>query len=177
MPERGRFMKGLFAWVGFKQAAVLFDREPRLRGRSKWNYFQLWNQAIEGLTAFSTLPLRVWTYLGAAWVAVCAALGIARALAAVFPLAPLPDIGWQTLLLLLFSGIQITAIGVIGEYVACLIEEVKARPAYIVGRRYGFPRKKREGIDRGRAVLPLPDQSVKAEAPAGSSSLQPPAAA
>ena len=177
MPERIRFMKGLFAWVGFKQTAVFYDREPRLHGHSRWNYVRLWNLAVQGLASFSTLPLRVWTYLGAAWTALCLALGVVRGVAAVFSLAPFPGVGWQTLLLLLASGIQIMAIGVIGEYVACLLDEVKARPVYVVGKRYGFRRRRRQAADCGDAVLPLPDPSPEAETPRGGAAMQPPAAA
>ena len=64
MPERSRFMKGLFAWVGFRQTAVFYDRDARHAGATKWNYWRLWNFALDGITGFSSLPLRIWTYLG-----------------------------------------------------------------------------------------------------------------
>jgi len=64
LPERTRFMKGLFAWLGFRQAVVTYVRAPRVAGTSKWRYWQLWNFALEGLLSFSTMPLRIWTYFG-----------------------------------------------------------------------------------------------------------------
>ena len=88
LPERSRFMKGLFAWVGFKQAAVVYDRQPRDRGCSKWNYGRLWNLAVQGITSFSSLPLRVWTYLGAIWISICILLGMIQAVHAFVPVVP-----------------------------------------------------------------------------------------
>ncbi len=64
LPETNRFMKGLFSWVGYQQTSILYDRDPRFKGQTKWNYWKLWNFAIEGITAFSSKPLKIWSYIG-----------------------------------------------------------------------------------------------------------------
>ncbi|MBN6149583.1 glycosyltransferase family 2 protein [Xanthomonas sp. AmX2] len=130
--ERHRFMKGLFGWVGFRQAALPYRRAPRLAGRSKFSLWRLWNFALEGITSFSTAPLRVATYLGlltalcafvfGTWVVVKAALwGDAVA-------------GWPTMMavILFLGGVQLMALGLIGEYLGRLYEESKQRPLYLV---------------------------------------------
>ena len=138
LPERRRFMKGLFGWVGFKQAYVPYVREPRIAGASAWRYWRLWNFALDGLTAFSTGPLRIWTYVGLA-----SALG-ALVLAGVIVVDTLAfgrDVpGYPSLMvaLLLSFGFQMVAVGVLGEYVARIYDEVKGRPLYVVMGRFGF---------------------------------------
>lgn len=138
LPERRRFMKGLFSWVGFRQAQVPYVRAPRVAGASAWRYWRLWNFALDGITAFSTAPVRIWTYVGLA--AAAAALGFALLIIArtLFLGADVP--GYPSLMVvLLFSfGFQMIAVGVLGEYVARIYEEVKARPLYVVMNRFGF---------------------------------------
>lgn len=138
LPERNRFMKGLFAWVGFKQVGVDYVRPERAAGVSSWRYWKLWNFALDGITSFSTLPIRVWTYVGfaAAFLAfICAAGLIARTL--IFG-ADVPGYPSIVVILLLSFGVQMLAIGTLGEYVARIYQEVKGRPLYIVAGKYGF---------------------------------------
>ncbi|KRG46595.1 glycosyl transferase family 2 [Stenotrophomonas panacihumi] len=135
--ERHRFMKGLFGWVGFRQVALPYDRSPRLAGSSKFTLWKLWNFALEGITSFSTAPLRVATYLGlftavfalafAVWVVVKAALWGD------------PVAGWPTMMavILFLGGVQLIALGLIGEYLGRLYDEAKLRPLYFVDTRIG----------------------------------------
>jgi len=130
--ERHRFMKGLFGWVGFKQVAIPYRREARLAGRSNFGLWKLWNFALEGITSFSTAPLRVATYFGlltaafaflfAVWIIVKAALYGDRVA------------GWPTMMvvILFLGGIQLIALGLIGEYLGRLYDESKQRPLYLV---------------------------------------------
>lgn len=132
LPERNRFMKGLFAWVGYPSMALPYERPPRRAGEGKWNYWKLWNFAIDGLTGFTTMPLRVWLYGGA----LVATLSFAYALYLVIRvLVEGIDVpGYASLMvgLLFFSGVQLLSIGMIGEYVARLFNEAKQRPVYLV---------------------------------------------
>lgn len=130
--ERHRFMKGLFGWVGFNQVAIPYRREARLAGRSNFGLWKLWNFALEGITSFSTAPLRVATYFGlltaifaflfAVWIIVKAALYGDRVA------------GWPTMMvvILFLGGIQLIALGLIGEYLGRLYDESKQRPLYLV---------------------------------------------
>ncbi len=178
LPERTRFMKGLFAWVGFSQTAVLYDREPRCCGRSKWNYGRLWNLAVQGITSFSTLPLRIWTYLGAGWLAICLLLGMFDALHFLVPSVPAATMAWSTFIIFLLSGVQLMAVGVVGEYVACLMEEAKGRPVYLVAHRYGFgPRRWKQRRAGRRKVLLLPAESAPVDRESEPTPSKPPAAA
>lgn len=132
--ERHRFMKGLFGWVGFEQVAIAYHREARVAGRSKFNLWKLWNFALEGVTSFSTAPLRVATYLGV----LTAVLAFVYALWVVIKamLWGDPVAGWPTMMtvILLLGGVQLMALGVIGEYLGRLYEESKQRPLYLVDR-------------------------------------------
>ncbi len=130
--ERHRFMKGLFGWVGYNQVAVPYRREPRLAGSSKYGWWKLWNFALEGITGFSTVPLRVATYLGllTALVAFIAAVWVVvKALLWGDPVA-----GWPTMMvvILFLGGVQLIALGLIGEYLGRLYEESKQRPLYLI---------------------------------------------
>lgn len=135
--EHNRFMKGLFGWVGFRQLSVPYRREPRLSGRSKFTLWRLWNFALEGITSFSTAPLRAATYLGLLTAAFALAFGVwVVAKAALFgdPVA-----GWPTMMavILLLGGVQLVALGMIGEYLGRLYDEAKHRPLYFVDARAG----------------------------------------
>jgi len=132
LPERNRMMKGLFAWIGFAQATIEYDREPRAAGRSKWRYWKLWNLALEGITGFSVAPLKVATYVG------FATAFSAFAFAAVTFVKTLafgdPARGFPTLIVVIcfLGGLQLMAIGVLGEYLGRLFVEAKGRPLYLV---------------------------------------------
>ncbi|MGI8561498.1 MAG: glycosyltransferase family 2 protein [Luteimonas sp.] len=130
--ERHRFMKGLFGWVGFNRVAIPYQREARLAGESKFNLWRLWNFALEGITSFSTAPLRLATYLGVATALVAfvyASWIIAKAMFLGDAVA-----GWPTMMsvILFLGGVQLVALGMIGEYLGRLYEESKQRPLYLV---------------------------------------------
>ena len=130
--ERHRFMKGLFGWVGFNQVAIPYQREARVAGRSKFNFWALWNFALEGITSFSTAPLRMATYVGIATALVAFGYGswiIVKALMWGDRVA-----GWPSMMavILFLGGVQLVALGLIGEYLGRLYEESKQRPLYLV---------------------------------------------
>lgn len=132
--ERHRFMKGLFGWVGFEQVAIPYHREARLAGRSKFNAWRLWNFALEGVTSFSTAPLRVATYLGVMTALLAFVYALWIVVKALFWGDPVA--GWPTMMtvILLLGGVQLMALGMIGEYLGRLYEESKQRPLYLVDR-------------------------------------------
>ncbi len=145
LPERTRFMKGLFAWVGFKQTAIYYDREPRQAGESKWNYWRLWNFAIDGITSFSAIPLKMWSYIGLF-------LSFMSMLYATFLIVrtlimgiDLPGYASMMVVILFLGGIQLITLGVIGEYLGRIYTEVKARPLYLVRSLYGFKTEENNG--------------------------------
>jgi glycosyltransferase involved in cell wall biosynthesis len=138
LPERTRFMKGLFAWVGFKQIAITFDRHPRHAGETKWNYWRLWNFALDAITSFSSLPLKIWSYLGLAislfaflFALFLAGLKIIRGI-------DLPGYASLMVAVLFFGGVQLISLGIIGEYLGRMYNEVKGRPLYLVRDSWGF---------------------------------------
>ena len=137
LPERQRFMKGLFAWIGFKTATVDYARRARASGASKFSGWRLWNFALEGITSFSTVPLRVWTYVGAIGAALTflyALFIIARVLVLGVEVP-----GYASLLVaILFLGsLQLLSVGVLGEYIGRVYLETKQRPVYVVRREFG----------------------------------------
>ena len=130
--ERQRFMKGLFGWIGFRQTSIPYERAPRAAGRSKFNGWKLWNFALDGITGFSTAPLRIATYLGLLTALLAFGYGlwiVAKKLAWGDPVA-----GWPTMMavILFLGGVQLIALGLIGEYLGRLFMEVKQRPLYLV---------------------------------------------
>jgi glycosyltransferase involved in cell wall biosynthesis len=132
MPERIRFMKGLFAWIGFRQATISYERPARAGGTSKWRGWQLWNFALDGITGSTTLPLRIWTYLGltiAVGALLYAGFIVVRTL-----LAGVDVPGYASLLtvILTLGALNLIALGIIGEYVGRIAVEVRARPLYVV---------------------------------------------
>ena len=138
LPERTRFMKGLFAWVGFRQAQVLYDREPRRAGRTTWSYWRLWNFALDGIAAFSSTPLKVWSYLGLA-ISLCAFVYAAFLIGRTLLYgADVPGYASLMVVILFLGGVQLVTLGVIGEYMGRIYTEVKGRPLYLVRERLGF---------------------------------------
>jgi polyisoprenyl-phosphate glycosyltransferase len=142
MGERQRFMKGLFAWVGFKQTALHYTRQARIAGASKFNYWRLWNLALEGITSFSTAPLRLATYIGL----LTAFLAFVYGLWIVGKTLLWGDTvqGWPTMMtiILLLGGMQLMALGMVGEYLGRLYMETKQRPLYLIAKQYPEPRKR-----------------------------------
>lgn len=158
LPERRRFMKGLFAWVGYRTVIVEYQREPRSAGKSKFSGWRLWNFALEGITSFSTVPLRSWTYIGLAIAALAFCYGgliVGRTL-----LFGNPVPGYASLLsiLLFMGGIELIGIGVIGEYIGRIYDETKERPIYLVRRRYQA-KSKVSTLPVGRAESRVPNAS------------------
>jgi glycosyltransferase involved in cell wall biosynthesis len=134
--ERQRFMKGLFAWIGYRQIAVHYQRDPRHAGRTKWNYWRLTQLAVEGITSFSTAPLRLatWTGLGASCLAFVYGLWVlTKALLYGDPVRGYPTL---MLVILFLGGVQLLALGVIGEYLGRNYAESKQRPLYFVEERH-----------------------------------------
>jgi glycosyltransferase involved in cell wall biosynthesis len=134
MREQHRFMKGLFAWVGYPSTAVLYDRAPRAAGRTKWSLWKLWNLAIEGITGFSVGPLKLATYLGLAAALFAVVFGaqlILRTLIFGNPVAGYPSL---MAVVLFLGGTQLVTLGIIGEYLGRVFNETKRRPLYLVER-------------------------------------------
>ena len=138
MPERNRFMKGLFAWSGFRQAAVQYERAPREVGTTKFRYWKLWTLALDGLTSASTMPLRIWSYIGvviAFFTLLYAAWVIAKTILFGSDVAGYPSL---MVAILFFGGLQLISLGVLGEYVGRILIETKRRPLYVVRTKVGF---------------------------------------
>jgi glycosyltransferase involved in cell wall biosynthesis len=138
LPERNRFMKGLFAWVGFRQIGVPYVRPERVAGTSTMGYLRLWRFALDGITSFSTAPLRVWSVIGFVAALIAVITGIALIVRVLIVGREVP--GYASLMVaVLFSfAIQMMAFGVLGEYVGRLYQEVKGRPIYVVRTKIGF---------------------------------------
>jgi glycosyltransferase involved in cell wall biosynthesis len=136
LPERRRFMKGLFAWVGFRQATIPYAREARTAGESKFSGWRLWNFALEGITSFSTAPLRVWTYLGLAIAMLAFIFGLFVVGRTLMLGRDLPGYASLITVVLFLGGVQLIGLGVLGEYIGRLYGEAKGRPIYIVRERY-----------------------------------------
>jgi glycosyltransferase involved in cell wall biosynthesis len=147
LPERGRFMKGLFAWVGFPSIAVPFERPSRQAGETKWNYWRLWNFAIEGIVSFSTAPLKIWTYLGLLLAAFSILYAVYILLRVVLVGVDVPGYASLILVLLFGTALNLISLGMIGEYIGRLFVETKQRPVYLV-----------EGVYHGEGRVPaIPD--------------------
>lgn len=137
--ERARFNKGLYAWIGFKSAGVPFEVPQRAgEGRSRWRPRQLWHFALDGLASFTTIPLRIWSYLGLVISAFAFTTGVYIVVKTL--IYGDPARGYPTLIVsvLFLGGIQLISLGVIGEYLGRVYEEVKARPLYLVGETVGI---------------------------------------
>jgi glycosyltransferase involved in cell wall biosynthesis len=137
MPERTRFMKGLFAWAGFRQASVSYTREPRRIGRSKFDYWKLWTFALDGITSASTVPLRVWSYLGG--TVALFALGYALFVIVRTLISGVQVPGYASLMVavLFLGGLQLLSLGILGEYVGRIMIETKNRPLYVIREQVG----------------------------------------
>lgn len=136
LPERRRFMKGLFAWVGYRTVIVEYEREPRSAGHSKFSGWKLWNFALEGITSFSTVPLRSWTYIGLSIASLAFIYGGYIVCRTLWSGNPVPGYASTISLMLFLGGIELIGIGVVGEYIGRIYDESKERPVYLVRRRY-----------------------------------------
>jgi glycosyltransferase involved in cell wall biosynthesis len=148
MPERNRFMKGLFSWVGYRNITVDYDRDPRQAGTSKFHYWKLWNFAIEGITSFSVLPIKLASYAGLASALLAVLCGIYflfKTLIFGDPVAGFPTL---ILAILFMGGLQLMATGIMGEYVGRLFLESKKRPLYLLD--YYHPAHSNEAVSSER---------------------------
>ena len=132
LPEHHRFMKGLYAWVGYPQKSIKYVRQPRFAGKTKWNYWKLWNFALEGITSFTIAPLKWATYIGLLVASIAFIYGcviVIRTLAFGDPVR-----GFSSIMaaILFLGGIQLVFLGLIGEYLGRIFNETKRRPLYLV---------------------------------------------
>ena len=156
-PERSRFMKGLFAWIGYPSTSIDYEVEDRYAGETKWSFWRLWNFALEGITSFSVVPLKIASYVGFATALAAFAYGayfIGKTMLFGESIRGFPTL---VVLILFLGGLQLTALGIIGEYLARMFIEVKQRPLYLVQRRLPSARP----IEAGRT-----DTGHRAEPPA-----------
>ncbi len=136
LPENRRFMKGLFAWVGFPTAVVEFEPHDRVAGQSRFNGYRLWNFALEGLTSFSTAPLKIWTYIGLAMAVFAFLNGLYILIRVMFVGIESPGFASIFTAVTFLGGLQLIGIGVLGEYVGRTYMEAKRRPAFLVRAVY-----------------------------------------
>lgn len=137
MPESQRFMKGIFAWLGFRTCTIDYERSVRAAGRTKFSAWTLWNLALDGITGFSTAPLRLWTYvggLGAVASLLYAAIVIFKRL---WSGVDVPGYASLIVVILFMGSLQLVSVGILGEYLGRTFVESKRRPSYIIRRKYG----------------------------------------
>jgi len=132
--EHHRFMKGLFTWIGYRQKAVMYDRDPRHAGESKWNYWHLWNFAIEGITSYSSAPLKLASYLGLLTALGAFSYGIFIVIRTILYGDPVQGYPSMVVIVLFLGGVQLMSIGVLGEYVGRIFTETKQRPLYFINK-------------------------------------------
>lgn len=136
LPESERFMKGLFAWVGFKTSVVEYKRDARIAGDTSFSGWKLWNLALGGITSFSTFPLKVWLYLGFVVSLISFLYGIVIVFKTIFLGVDMPGYASTMTTILFLGGIQLIGIGVLGEYIGRIYMESKRRPTYIIENEY-----------------------------------------
>lgn len=136
--ERNRFMKGLFSWVGFRQTSIEYERPRRAAGKTKFNYWKLWNFALDGITGYSTAPLRAATYFGLAFAVLAMFYGIYLLVRTMIFGADVPGYASTMVAVIFMGGMQLLVLGIIGEYLGRLYSEAKQRPLYIVESALGF---------------------------------------
>lgn len=130
--EKKRFMKGVFEWVGFSHCGVEFVRQNRIKGGTKWNYWRLWNFAIDGITSFSTIPLRIWSYVGFIIALIAFIYGSFLTIRTIFSGIDVPGYASIMVAILFLGGMQLLSLGIIGEYIGRIYTETKNRPLYVV---------------------------------------------
>ncbi len=136
LPENQRFMKGLFAWLGYKTAVVEYYQKERAAGKSSFNGWKLWNFAIDGITSFSTTPLRIWLYFGLIISTLSFLLAIVLVVEALVEGITVPGYVSTITMVLFLGGIQLIGIGILGEYIGRIYKEAKRRPTYIIEGEY-----------------------------------------
>lgn len=137
LPEHQRFMKGLFAWVGFKTTVVDYTRNSRVVGATKFSGWKLWNFAIEGLTSFSTAPLRIWSYIGGIGALITSGYAVFIIFRTLIYGVDLPGYASLLVAVLFFGSLQLIGIGILGEYLGRVYMETKRRPTYLIRKHHG----------------------------------------
>lgn len=140
LPERSRFMKGLFAWAGYSSVGVPYARPERSAGESKFNFWRLWNFALDGIVSFSSAPLRIWSYIGAVLAILSFLYASFIILRTIVTGVDVPGYASLLVFVLFFGSVQLISVGVLGEYISRLFVEVKRRPIYLVDEIYGEER-------------------------------------
>jgi len=136
--ERQRFMKGIFAWVGFKAETIEYVRASRREGDSKFSGWKLWNLALEGFTSFSTIPLRLWTYIGGLGAIVSVLYALFISIRTMVYGVDVPGYASLIVIFLFISSLQMLSVGVLGEYIGRIYMETKNRPIYVIRKRHGI---------------------------------------
>jgi len=136
LPENQRFMKGIFAWVGYKSTTVEYIRDARVAGETSFNGWKLWNFALDGITSFSTVPLRVWLYIGMSISFLSFIFGVTIIIKTLIYGIDLPGYASMLTIILFLGGIQLMGIGILGEYLGRIYNEAKGRPIYIIEGEY-----------------------------------------
>lgn len=157
MPERNRFMKGMFAWIGFRQTAVEYDVAPRSHGKTRWGFLRLMRFGLVGLTAFSNLPLQLWSFVGAIISGTAFLYIVVRVVRSLVHGIDVP--GYESIIIsiLFLGGIQLLSLGIIGDYIGRIFNEVKNRPLFVVRESWG--------LDPESARTVAPDWTVGARPP------------
>jgi glycosyltransferase involved in cell wall biosynthesis len=156
-PERNRFMKGLFSWVGFKQTGIEYARDARVAGRTSFNYVRLFNFAIDGLTSFSIAPLRMASFAGVVVSLIGFAYALYLTLRTIFGGVDVPGYASIMVVTMFLGGVQLICLGFIGEYLGRLYVEVKGRPLYIVAGIEKSEARNQKSEDRSDFRLPTSD--------------------
>jgi polyisoprenyl-phosphate glycosyltransferase len=136
--ERNRFMKAIFSWVGFQQETIHYRRAERAAGTTKFRYWRLWNFALDGITGSSTVPLRMWTYVGAVMASFAILYALYIVAKTMFTGADVPGYASLMVVMLGMGAFNLISLGILGEYVGRISEEVRGRPLYIVHEKIGF---------------------------------------
>lgn len=140
LPEHQRFMKGLFAWVGFRTVTLDYVRNHRMAGTTKFSGWKLWNFAIEGITGFSSIPLKLWSYIGVVGAIVTFIYAILIISKTILFGIDIPGYASLLVSILFFGSLQLIGIGMLGEYIGRIYMETKHRPLYIIRKHYGVKR-------------------------------------
>jgi glycosyltransferase involved in cell wall biosynthesis len=157
MGERVRFNKGLYAWMGFRTVGVPFTVPPRVTGRSRWGLRKLAHFALDGLISFSTVPLRVWSYLGLVISAFAFCYAMVILLKTLIYGIDAPGFPSLIISVMFFAGVQLISLGVLGEYLGRMYEEVKGRPLFLVAEEVGIERRPAAGAPAAAPVARRPE--------------------
>ena len=139
--ERNRFMKLIFSWVGYKQVTIEYVRAERSAGESKFNYIKLWNFALDGITGSTTLPLRMWTYIGILMSVITLVFATYIIIKTMIFGVEIPGYASLMVIILIFGSFNFISLGILGEYIGRIAEEVRNRPLYIIQEKIGFEEK------------------------------------